>query len=496
MELPLSQILPDPKNRKEHDQEKLRSLAASIIEEGLLQPIVVRELPPKTMEGEPAYMIVAGERRFRAYQFLKYAKIPAIVLASELFPRTSIALIGSARKRLVENLQREDLTPIEEARLYRELVIDHKSTQADVAKLAGRSQPAIANALRLLELPALVQQIIQDGQLTRAHGITLVRFAKWPKVCTRIAQLAAKQGTTTKDLEHDDLPFDRTLEREKLVIEIDTSGHSYNGKPTYKIPEAMVKDPAFIDHRWNAYCLEPEKWAPEKARQDAEWAKKQAAQKKAETGRQSKMSPTEKAQRKKKITENKRNRAEVQEQLAAAEMRLAKVSDFDPAAVRVIVYEAGRAYRAPSEEQIGAAASALGISLPPKLNFDGPDGLAALKPADLVRLMAAAIGRAKSDEALKYAGEVPEQVEHLAGKTKAVASGAIKVTVQSTSSGNVARAGLAQASCTGNATDAARQAAAKHFGCAEERVTLLCTRSGNLQGVAAIYNATKKGGAK
>jgi ParB/RepB/Spo0J family partition protein len=416
VEISLDLILPDPKNRKEHDPEKLRSLAASIIEEGLLQPIVVR--PFRSPNG--AYMIVAGERRFRACRFLKYAKIPAIVLDGG-----GVATIGpvqAARKRLVENLQREDLTPIEEARLYRELVIDHKSTQADVAKLAGRSQPAIANALRLLELPAEVQQIIQDGQLTRAHGITLVRFAKWPKVCTRIAQLAAKQGTTTKDLEHEAMPFDRTLAREKLVIEIDTSGNSYDRHLSYKIPQSMLGDPAFIDRRWCTYCLEPEKWAPEKARQDAEHAKKAAEQKKQEKAQGGKMSPKEKADRRKVIAENKRRRAEGTAKLEAAYTRLKATKSMDKVVLAEVVAKVlqDNHYASALKE----AAAKIGMDLPPRLTTDSWfskinwEKLLTLSETDMVRLTAAAIATYHGRQAIAAAYECPNEVKHLAATKK------------------------------------------------------------------------------
>ena len=494
LEIPVDLITSDPKNRKEHDLAKLKSLAASIEAEGLLQPIVVRETVRDPQVAGAPFQIVAGERRWRVFMLLKRAKIPAIVLVDK-----DNALVGAARKRLVENLQREDLTPIEEARQFRELTVDHKMTQADVAKLAGCSQPAIANALRLLELPAGVQEIIQAGSLTRAHGVTLCRWAKWPKACVLIAERTAKSGLTTKELEKEDLPFADKLCAAKLAVRIDCSGYSYDGKATYKITDAMKSDPAYFGGGYHTYCLEPEKWAPEKALQDAEFAKKRAVAKKVETGRQSKMSPNEKAARVKKIAENKQNRADVEERLAAAEIRLAKVSDFDASAIRVLAHEAMNAYRGPTEDQLDTAASALGIEIPKKLSFDEPDLLEVMKPVDLVRLVAAAIARAKSDEALKYAGEVPDVLAHLAGKPNGAKSSAggstVKVTVNCNGSDNRARAGLAQASATSSPADAARRAAAKHFGCDEDLVVLVCARPGNSSGVYAIYTATKRSAA-
>lgn len=415
LEIPVGQIMPDPKNRKEHDLAKLRSLADAIGAEGLLQPILVRETGGRTAGA--CYQIVAGERRWRAFMLLKREKIPAIVLTD-----ADNALVGAARKRLVENLQREDLTPIEEARQFRELTVDHKMTQADVAKLAGCSQPAIANALRLLELPAAVQQMIQDGALTRAHGVTLVRFAKWRKVCARIAELAIKHQPTTKDLEADPLPFAQVLVREKLAVSCNP--YDWKRSADYVLPRELGKDPAFVKtSSRDFFCLEPEKWAPEKARQDAEFAKKRTAAKKTETSRQSKMSPKQKEERQKLIAGNKRKRAETATRLAEALARLKSTKAIDRITLAVVIEKVLTDFHYRS--RIKDAAAKIGLNLPAGLiavqsyfTSISFKKMLELSEVDLVRLTAATVAIHHAEWAHKSAGGVPEEVERLTGKAK------------------------------------------------------------------------------
>ena len=155
--LPLREIEPDPgQPRKTFDDETLAELSASIAEHGLLQPIAVR---PKPSGG---YLIVAGERRWRASRMAGLSEIPAIVIEADDAKVRELALI--------ENLQRQDLTPLEEAEGYRSLMEHSGMTQEEVAARLGKSRPVVANALRLLNLPKGVKMQLDEGFLTAGHA--------------------------------------------------------------------------------------------------------------------------------------------------------------------------------------------------------------------------------------------------------------------------------------------------------------------------------------
>jgi ParB family transcriptional regulator, chromosome partitioning protein len=164
--LPLASIDSSPLNpRTRFNDEDLQRLANSLQADGLLQPIVV------TPAGD-RYRIVAGERRWRAAQRLSWTEIPAIV-RTDVDDRTLIRLA------LLENLARTDLDPLEEADGYRQLQ-DLGMTQAAIAAAVHRSQPAIANTIRLLKLPKAVQDLVQAGKLTPSHGVALLRYESVP----------------------------------------------------------------------------------------------------------------------------------------------------------------------------------------------------------------------------------------------------------------------------------------------------------------------------
>ncbi|MGI9952440.1 ParB/RepB/Spo0J family partition protein [Moorellaceae bacterium AZ2] len=142
--------------RDDFDQEKLEELAASIRQHGVIQPVVVRPL------GNGLYELVAGERRWRACRLAGIKDIPAVV--RELSEREM------AEVALIENLQREDLNPLEEARAYQSLITQYGLTQEEVAARVGKSRPVIANALRLLQLPLAVQEMLRRGEITAGHA--------------------------------------------------------------------------------------------------------------------------------------------------------------------------------------------------------------------------------------------------------------------------------------------------------------------------------------
>ena len=155
--LPLQKVEPNPNQpRKLFDEEQLQALADSIAEHGLLQPLAVRDI------GEGFYQIIAGERRWRASRMAGLTEVPVVVVDAD--DRTVMELA------LVENLQRQDLNPMEEAEGYRVLMEDFGLTQEQAAQRVGKSRPAVANALRLLALPSEVQEYVVDGTLSAGHA--------------------------------------------------------------------------------------------------------------------------------------------------------------------------------------------------------------------------------------------------------------------------------------------------------------------------------------
>lgn len=159
-DIPVSDVRPNPRQpRTGFDSGKLDELAASIREHGVVQPILVRPF------GEH-FELVAGERRWRAAQLAGLTTVPAMV--------RSLSDQQSLEIALVENLQREDLNPIEEAKAYRSMVESVGLTQDEIARRIGVSRPAVSNALRLLSLAPPVQAMIEGGQLTAGHARTLV----------------------------------------------------------------------------------------------------------------------------------------------------------------------------------------------------------------------------------------------------------------------------------------------------------------------------------
>jgi ParB family chromosome partitioning protein len=161
--LTLDQLVPGPfQPRHRFDDEALAALADSIRENGVLQPILVRPRP-----GQPtSYEIVAGERRWRAAQLAKLHEIPVII--REIGDREALELA------LVENVQREDLSPLEEADGYRRLLQEFGNSQDDLARRVGKSRSHITNSIRLLGLPDSVRQLIEDGKLTSGHARALL----------------------------------------------------------------------------------------------------------------------------------------------------------------------------------------------------------------------------------------------------------------------------------------------------------------------------------
>lgn len=181
--------LVDPKRdqpRKHFDKEALEQLAASISENGLLQPILVREY------GDGRYQIIAGERRFRACKLAGLSEIPAIVLERDDKNVAQIALI--------ENVQREDLNPIEEALAYKSLAEEYGMTQEELSQKVGKSRSAIANAVRLLDLPEEIITMVASGELSAGHARTLLGV-KDKDAMILLAQKAVEEDISVRVLE-------------------------------------------------------------------------------------------------------------------------------------------------------------------------------------------------------------------------------------------------------------------------------------------------------
>jgi ParB family transcriptional regulator, chromosome partitioning protein len=171
--------------RKVFEKEAIEELKQSILEHGILQPIIVR----KTIKG---YEIVVGERRFRAAQEAGLEKVPVVVRRLSEQQMMELAIL--------ENLQREDLTPIEEAVAYQTLMEKLKLTQEELSKRLGKSRPHIANHIRLLSLPPKIQQLITEGTISMGHGRALLGLRKKDKI-QAVVDKVMKEGLSVRQLE-------------------------------------------------------------------------------------------------------------------------------------------------------------------------------------------------------------------------------------------------------------------------------------------------------
>ncbi|WP_447940913.1 ParB/RepB/Spo0J family partition protein [Pseudoxanthomonas mexicana] len=185
--LPVQQLQPGKyQPRMAMDPSKLSELAESIKAQGVIQPIVVRELSAGKFE------IVAGERRWRASQEAGLAEVPVVV--RELDDRTVIAMA------LIENIQREDLNPLEEAQSLQRLINEFSLTHAEAAEAVGRSRAAVSNLLRLLELPPAIRALLEARRLEMGHARALLTLS--PDLASKLASDAAEQGWSVREVEH------------------------------------------------------------------------------------------------------------------------------------------------------------------------------------------------------------------------------------------------------------------------------------------------------
>lgn len=200
--IPIEKIFPNPDQpRRTFDKDALSDLAASIEEKGIIQPLILR----KRSGDDGTYEIVAGERRWRASQIAKVHEVPAIVRE---FDDTEVLEIA-----IIENIQRSDLNPMEEAMAYSQLMDKFGHTQEVLSKSLGKSRSHIANSVRLLTLPPAVQAFVNEGELSAGHARALITSDD----PVGLAQLAIKKGLSVRDVEKMAKSFSSEVEPKKAA---------------------------------------------------------------------------------------------------------------------------------------------------------------------------------------------------------------------------------------------------------------------------------------
>ena len=195
--------------RRRFDEEKINELAESITAHGIIQPVIVKK-------AEQGFELVAGERRWRAARKAGIKQIPGII--KELTEEQTLLL------SIIENIQREDLNPIEEAEALARILEKFGLTQEEISKNLGKSRPYITNATRLLKLPAEIQQLVREGKLSNGHGRALINVAD-PKRQAMLASKAVEEGLSVRKMEElvkeEALPArEKTEKKAKKSIEI------------------------------------------------------------------------------------------------------------------------------------------------------------------------------------------------------------------------------------------------------------------------------------
>ena len=201
LSLPISQVEPGLKQpRKRFDEDSLQDLADSIRTHGVIQPLTVRRL------ASGYYQIIAGERRWRAAKIAGLTEIPAVIIEAD---DRKVMELG-----LIENLQREDLNPMEEAMGYQALIEEYGLTQEEAARRVGKSRPAVANALRLMALPDAIRALVEEGKLSAGHARALLSVPDSTSQ-KKLAQKVVAEGLSVRQTE----ALAKRLAREREELE-------------------------------------------------------------------------------------------------------------------------------------------------------------------------------------------------------------------------------------------------------------------------------------
>ena len=206
--LPIYKVEPNPDQpRHDFDEEELQNLAESIMEHGVVQPLTVREV------NGGYYQIIAGERRWRAARMANLSEIPAVIIEADDKKAMELALI--------ENLQRQDLNPVEEALGYDRLIQEYGLTQEDTAKRVGKSRPTVANALRLLNLCPEVLEAVRKGALSAGHARAVLTL-KTPRLQQEAAQKICALALSVRQAETlcKNMSKEPTLQKEPVALEV------------------------------------------------------------------------------------------------------------------------------------------------------------------------------------------------------------------------------------------------------------------------------------
>ncbi|HXI15561.1 MAG TPA: ParB/RepB/Spo0J family partition protein [Chloroflexota bacterium] len=291
--LPVTQIDPNPyQPRTSFDAAEMAEMVASVRAHGVLQPVTVRTVKADAQDekvkpgedhrngsakghananghangGQTAplrYHLISGERRLRACREAGRREIPAIV-------RDDLNDVAVAELALIENVQRSNLSVIEEAAAYKRLMLEFRLKEERLAKKVGKSVATIKETIKLLGLPQPVQQMLSEKKLTPSHGQQLLRLAPFPEVCRLVANKAVSDHLTAISLGQTPLPNVRELRDKNLLIEL---GHNTQ----FEWREVCGKCPhnAYVQSGYGSYCLNPNDWHRKQA--DAIEMKKQEA---------------------------------------------------------------------------------------------------------------------------------------------------------------------------------------------------------------------------
>jgi len=238
----LHKIQPNPDQpRKEFDEAALKDLAQSVRKYGILQPLLVSKIETETIKGrDVSYQLIAGERRLRAAKIAGLPRVPVVIRDDPPDGAKSVRL----ELALIENLQREDLNPMEEARAYDRLQKEFGLNQREISEKVGKSREVVTNSIRLLNLPAVIKTALQEGKIAKAHARALLSFDNAEQQMQVFKQILSG-GVSSKDVESMASsakavkPSKKTPQKDKRFIELEE-----NLKETLKTPVLIRSDAA------------------------------------------------------------------------------------------------------------------------------------------------------------------------------------------------------------------------------------------------------------